>query len=46
MLNFESIRLPRSEFGYILTVGVQTLMNVEKTRPTFVKQIQVERNYS
>ena len=45
------MRLPRVELGsiawkaIILTVGLQTLFYFENTRPTFGKEIQVERNY-
>ena len=45
------MRMPRVELGsiawkaIILTVGLQTLFYFEKTRPTFGKQIRVERNF-
>ena len=50
MFNSESMRLARGKLisidckEIILTVGLQTLFNIEKTRPTFGKQILVERN--
>ena len=52
IFNYESLRLQRVELGsiawkkIILTVGLQTLLNIEKTKPTIVKQIKVECNYN
>ena len=52
IFNSKSMCLPRVELGsiarkaIILIVGLQTLLNIERTKPTIVKQIQGECNYN